>query len=138
MARPKTRKIDGVRYKTINACLSEFFRCDVSGIDSIKGKWLWMDADGKRHSQSAQAGIRDIRKRDVWGFVNDKTTIHYFIRKRTKIDEAVRFFAHELGHMRKPFHRHDREEEKACKYAEVAQAALNISAQLIDEGIIRG
>jgi hypothetical protein len=129
----KTKTIETIevcRYKTITECLAAFFYCQKDELSSVRGQFKWSDADGTVHSQEVQEAIRVIKKRPVWGWVEDKRTLHLFIRKRASFRQVLRLVAHELGHTRRPFHRSVKEEQKAEKYAEVATDALDIAQQL--------
>ena len=108
----------------IAECLAAFFCCIPAELDSIKGRWEWQDENGKRHERSNKKAIEDIRNRNIWGFVENKKTIHYFVRKKATLRQVVDFFAHEIGHMQRPFHRSLKEEMKAAKYSKLFGKSL--------------
>ena len=131
MGRQKIIKIKGIRYKTINSCLAAFFECDKNEFDKIKGRWEWYDENGNLQSEDYQKALPKIRKMKVWGWVEGKEVIHYFIRKNATMNQIIGMFAHELGHMTRPWHRSIIEEKKAKKYEKVAIAAYELALEEI-------
>ena len=86
-------------------------------------------ADGSDTEWDVQEAIKNIRRRRCWAWVENKEFIHYFVRKSASVLDLVKMFAHELGHMERPWHRSLKEEQKADKYACVASAAYCIADQ---------
>lgn len=125
--------IPGKRYRTINACLAAFFDCKVKDLDALEGNFVTRTAEGKNVSVPVQKAIKIYRKVRVWGWVESKEFIHYFVRKSATMLDLVTFFAHEVGHMQRPWHRSLKEEQKAEKYAKVAGAALQLAQQVYQE-----
>ena len=120
------RKRRIIRYRTLREC----FR--VYGIHIIqKGWWKWTDADGKTHKKSNAASIKDIKHRGYWGFIDNKTIIHVWIKSRTKMEDVVALLAHEMGHAELPYHQSKLEEQKASKYERVARLAFRAAQELM-------
>ena len=67
----------------------------------------------------------------VWGFVDDKKVVHFWMKESTPLDTLITFIAHETGHLNGHIYKDQRkEEEKAHLYDQVAlyayQEALKI------------
>lgn len=120
-------EVETIRYRTINGCLAAFFRCRVEDLGKVVGRFEWTDADGVDYSKDVQEAIIGIRKRSTWGFVENKRTIHCFIRKGATEREIISLFAHEVGHLKRPYHKNRLEEKKAGTYAEVARCAYDMA-----------
>ena len=133
MGRPRIIKIPGKKYRTINECLAAFFDCDVDKLGTLSGNFEMRWADGSESNWEVQKAIRDIRKRRCWGWIENKTFLHYFIRKSATMIDLVKLFAHEIGHMQRPWHRGLKEEQKADKYANIAAAAYCVADQAYRE-----
>ena len=123
----------GKRYHTINSCLVAYFGCKAEELDALEGNFVTRTADGVDISTPVQEALRNIRKKRVWGWVESKEFIHYFVRKSATMLDLVAFFAHELGHMERPFHRSVEEERKAERYAEVAYGAFQLAQQVFED-----
>jgi len=128
------KKISVVKYKTINSCLAAFFTCEPKELDSVEGEWRWMASDGVEESCSNVSALKEIRKRDVWAWVENKEIIHIFVRKTADLRHIIHAFAHELGHQQRPYHRTIKEEQKACIYAEIACGAYDLATEIFKEG----
>lgn len=124
------KKVKVIRYRTINACLAAFYNCSVKELDSIEGYFEYQDADGTVTMTSQQVALKQIRQRSCWGWVENKTTIHVFVRKRASLRQVMALFAHEQGHMQRPYHRSLQEEQKASIYAEVACGAFDLAMEI--------
>lgn len=116
-------KINAIRYRTLSKCLAAYFDCSVSELPKITGAWEWLDADGVHHSYSHKDAMKLVRRRKCWGFLEDKDTIHYWAGKGATELDLLDLFAHEIGHMERPYHRSLQEEQKANKYSKVATIA---------------
>ena len=117
--------IRAIRYRQMRYCLAEFFSCKVKDIKNQKGFWESMDLEGKTYYTPIPESLEGILKANCWGFVDTKNRIlHYFARAKTPMDELVELFAHEIGHLERPYHRGPKEEYKANVYADVAKAAF--------------
>ena len=131
---PKIIQIPGKKYRTINTCMAEFFNLeDTKSLDSLSGHFEMRWANGNESKWDVQEAIRHIRKRKCWGWIEDKTILHYFIRKSATMADLVKMFAHEIGHMQRPWHRGLKEEQKADKYANIAAAAYCVADQAYKE-----
>jgi len=119
-----------IKYRTINDCLAAFFNCPKPEIDNIKGEWETMDSCGRKKTYTNKDAIETIRKDSCWGWVENKDTIHCFVRKRASMKDLIRLFSHELGHKERPYYRSAKEEEKAEKYAKIAVAAYKIASKI--------
>lgn len=122
-------RIKGIRYKSVNECLASYFHCKPRALDQITGNWVWKDANGVERSMSNQDALKTIRKRGYWAWVENKAVIHFFISRRVHLRNVIKLFAHELGHMQRPFHRSLQEEQKASVYAELAVKAYDLATQ---------
>ena len=109
-------------YKSLTKCLKTFF----NGTIPESGWWEWLDADGCKHKIKLQDAIKRHKKEGCWGWVENKDTIHLWVGKKCSSENLIRLIAHELGHMNRPFHRSLIEEQKAERYAAVAQLSLII------------
>jgi hypothetical protein len=120
------RKPTIIRHRTLKECFNLY------GVDlNEKGWWEWSDADGRAHRLSNAQSVKNIRKRGFWGFIDNKNTIHVWIRSRTKMEDAVALLAHEIGHAELPYHRQKLEEQKASKYERVAKMAFMAARELM-------
>jgi hypothetical protein len=124
-------KIEIKRHETIDDCLAAHFHCSVDELDQIDGEWRWAEADGEHHVQGVQESLVDIRKRDCWGWVENKHRIHVWYAKNVDIRNLFALFAHEIGHLERPYHNDNYvEEQKARKYERVALTTLDIMYDL--------
>ncbi len=130
----KVKKVPVVQYKTINACMAAYFDCKVKDLDTLEGTWQFMSADGTEDICANEQAIKDIRKLGAWGWVENKETIHIFVRKSAKLKNVISLFAHELAHTRRPYHRSLIEEKKACVYAEIACDAFDMATEIFNNG----
>ena len=133
VGRPRVLKIPGKKYPTINGCLAAFFDCEVGELCSLSGRFEMRWADGNESKWEVQEAIKKFRKKRCWGWVEDKTFLHYFIRKSATMVDLVKLFGHEIGHMQRPWHRGLKEEQKADKYANMAAAAYCVAEQAYRE-----
>lgn len=133
MGRPRIKKIPGKSYHTINECLAAFFDCKKEKLDSLSGNFEMRWASGNESEWDVQAAIKNIRTQRCWGWIEDKTMLHYFIRKSATMSDLVKMFAHEIGHMQRPWHRDLKEEQKADKYSNIAAAAYCVAEQAYKE-----
>ena len=124
--------IQFILYDTLFECMASYFDCEVSEIKEQKGVWEWADYDGKKHSVSMEDAINDILSNGkTWGWVENKKRIHFWKDKSATKKQIIRTLAHELGHTHRPFHRDTfKEEQKAEKYAEVAETAYDIMGEI--------
>lgn len=89
--------------------------------------------------------MREIKKVGVFGFatvkkikepsepIKKEKQIHLWIGNKANFIMAINLVAHELGHMKPPYHKIlDREEKKACEYGFVASASLIILSHFLD------
>jgi len=125
--------IQVVEYDTLLDCLAAYFKCDIPELKTLKGNWEWTDWQGDVHSQSMKAALVTLMlERKVWGWLEDKHTIHIWVDKSATPKQVIRVLAHELGHSHRPFHRNDsKEEQKAALYAEVAETAFDMMGDLV-------
>ena len=119
-----------IKYRTINDCLAAFYGCPESEINKTDGEWVTMDSCGRKKTYSNGDAIKRIRKGSCWGWVENKDTIHCFVRKRTPMKDLIHLFSHELGHKERPYFRSAKEEEKAEKYAKIAVNAYKIASKI--------
>lgn len=126
------KKIEAIRYRTINECLSKFFGCSVKDLEDLEGHWEWMDADGVHNKSEVQESLNMIRKRNCWGWVENKKIIHFFIRKKASLKDRLSLFSHEIGHITRPYHRTAREEQKANIFSMVAITAYNMAIETMN------
>jgi hypothetical protein len=124
------------RYLTINACLAAFFQCGEEDLNTLKGKWEWIDADGEFNSVEVQESLKMIRRKRVWGWIEKKKMIHFFARKDATVKNIINMFAHEIGHSWKPWYRSVYEEKKANKYSTTAIQAYELAIKV--KGVING
>uniref|UniRef100_A0A6M3K8F6 Uncharacterized protein n=1 Tax=viral metagenome TaxID=1070528 RepID=A0A6M3K8F6_9ZZZZ len=130
MNRTKLDPVKLIRYKTINSCLSQFFNCSRKDLDSLNGRFETKNELGEFKSYPVQKSISLIRKMKVWAWVENKETIHFFVRKNATERDLVHCFSHEIGHTQRPFHKSLIEEKKACIYSKVALMAYDIAKQI--------
>jgi hypothetical protein len=65
--------------------------------------------------------IQSIKKQKIWGFVDDKGVIHYWMDDKAPIKTIISFIAHETGHMNgKKYKDQNKEENKAHLFEQVA------------------
>lgn len=113
------------RYETLEACMAAYFDCAPEDIKK-QGRWAWMDGERYRVWPTSRV-LRTRRKAGVWGFCVDKKELHVWIADHARPEKILRLLAHELGHIRRPWHRdRDQEEAKAENYAMVAVTAFVI------------
>jgi uncharacterized protein YjaZ len=118
-----------IQYKTIKECLEAFYFN--TPLDQVPdGFFCYQDADGNEFSIAKDKAIEMIKKRNAWGWVENKEIIHIFIKKKAPMLEVVEMLAHEIGHLQRPFHKSLKEEKKANLYAKVAVTALAIALEL--------
>ena len=121
-----TEPIQIIRHKTLSDCLKAYGLSPRS-----RGYWKWADHDGKRHITTHSKALALIRKRSCWGWT-DKETIHVCVGKRATLAQVINLLSHELGHIRRPFHRNRySEEQKASTYAYVALTAFSAAQDLL-------
>ena len=133
MSRPKITKTPGKRYRTINECLAAFFDCDANELDSLSGRFEMRWENGDESKWEVQEAIKKIRRKRCWGWIENKTMLHYFVRKSATMINLVKMFGHEIGHMQRPWHRDLKEEQKADKYANTAAVAYTVADQAYRE-----
>lgn len=124
------KKINFVRYPSINECLAAYYRCGVDQIPTT-GFWEYKDADGKYHKTSQKKALKSIRARAAWGWVEKKRTVHFYCKKNVSMRQLIRLFAHEIGHTKRPWHKSLQEEKKACLYGDVAMMAYDVAKEVI-------
>ncbi|MBE3085041.1 MAG: hypothetical protein IMZ64_02350 [Bacteroidetes bacterium] len=62
-----------------------------------------------------------IEHQGVWGFIDDKKVVHYWMKKSAPLDTLITFIAHETGHLNGRTYKNQRkEEEKAHSYDQIA------------------
>lgn len=121
-----------LRYKTAGKCLRVYFGLDES--DSLpEGYWEWKDAAGTYKKKTMRESLIGIYKQQVWGWCENKETIHIWVGKEAKFEDVVGLIAHERGHMIRPYHRSLKEEQKACRYQDVAVMAYEVARDLMKE-----
>lgn len=123
-----------IRYDTLLECMAAFLECEWDEVECQEGIWKWACEDGVRHEQPMQEAIVDILTNDlVWGWAEDKNWLHIWFSDRCSRERLLGALAHELGHIRRPFHRDVfKEETKACKYGSVAMTAYAIMKDLME------
>ena len=115
-----------IRHRTLRKCFRAF------GVDPTqKGWWEWTDANGRPHRKSNAQSVESIKHRGYWGFIDNKSTIHVWIKSRTKMEDVVALLAHEMGHAELPYHQPKLEEQKANKYERVARMAFRKARELM-------
>ena len=122
----RRRKGKIIRHRTFRECFQEY------GVDPTqKGWWEWTDANGRSHRKSNAQSVESIKHRGYWGFIDNKSTIHVWIKSRTKMEDVVALLAHEMGHAELPYHQPKLEEQKASKYERVARMAFRKARELM-------
>lgn len=125
--------VEIVRYPTLAACLRAFH--GLSGRDRLPdGVWEWKTSDGTLERLRDRYARREIRKRKCWGWCENKGRIHLWIAPGAEYREVFKLLAHEFGHMQRPYYRSLDEEQKACKYAKVAEFAWDVANGLLAGG----
>lgn len=132
MSEPDLLKV--IRYETLLECMAEFLDCEVSEVEGQPGTWIWGDWAGEEHRMSMKKAISKILSDDeIWGWLEDKETMHLWFEKGIDPKSLIRVIAHEVGHSCRPFHREAvREEQKACMYGMVAGTAFDIMNDLLE------
>lgn len=120
-----------ITYSTIDECLAAFFLCEVSELDSVGGFWEGVDGDGNDYFRPNKEAITSIREWSCWGWIEDKQIIHVYIGPDASMEAIIRLCAHEIGHMQRPYHRSIKEEQKACKYSDVAETAYRMAQRIM-------
>ncbi len=123
-------------YETFSECLAAFLEVEGHQKAIHDGVWEWVDRFGVQHTIQIESAKRKIRKMGVWAFTQDKKTIHLWIKDATvPLSTVVAVIAHEMAHIKRPWHRSfSEEEQKACEYEDVAYNAT-IAAELIIEKV---
>ena len=72
--------------------------------------------------------LRNLKIKGCWAFVDGKFVIHWWARKNCSFRALVDMFAHEFGHILRPYHRDQMAEEvKADAYANAACFAYDMA-----------
>ena len=123
-----------IRYETLFECMAEHLGCDVSEVEDKDGTWIWGDWAGGEHSMSMKEAISKILSdSEVWGWLEDKETLHIWFDENVSSKKLLGVIAHEIGHSCRPFHRYAiKEEQKANMYEMVAGMAFDIMNNLLE------
>ena len=125
----KLKEITLVRYPTINECLAAHFNCSIDDIPT-EGYWEWQDANGSSYKMPVVEAIKRIKRRAVWGWIENKRIIHFYSRKNATLSQLIYLFGHELGHMQKPYYKTKAEEKKASVYGLIAMTAYEMAKRI--------
>lgn len=128
------KEIHIVNYDTLLECMAAFLRCEENEVLELEGVWQWGDEDGVHHEEPMQEAVAKILNYDdVWGWIEDKQWVHIWFSDQCTPERLLGALAHELGHIRRPWHRDTFvEETKACKYGSVAMTAYDIMKDLME------
>jgi len=122
-----------IRYETRFESMAEHLGCDVSEVEDKDGTWIWGDWAGGEHSMSMKEAIPYALSREVWGWSENKDTVHIWFGKNVDPKKLLEVIAHEVGHTCRPYHRGSfKEERKASRYEEVAGTAYEIMSNLLE------
>jgi len=113
------------RHKTIEklmACLLEISEKDVGDFSvGYKGGEV-----------SNKEFIKSITAQGIWGFVDDKGTVHYWMKDNVSFETVLMFIAHETGHLNgRQFKVQELEEAKAHQFDQVAVYAFKKAKELM-------
>lgn len=88
--------------------------------------------DGDEMNLTMEQTREYIEEQGIWGFVDEKNTIHVWIKdQNVRPVEIIGFFAHEIGHkVGKPHKDEYREELRADLYREVAELAFLMAEEI--------
>lgn len=88
--------------------------------------------DGDEMDLTMEQTRECIEEQGIWGFVDEKNTIHVWIKdQNVRPVEIIGFFAHEIGHkVGKPHKDEYREELRADLYREVAELAFLMAEEI--------
>lgn len=74
---------------------------------------------------------KSIQHMGIWGFVDQKQVLRYWMRDDVPKDMVLRFMSHELGHINgRKYKNDDKEEQKATEFEEVTMLALKYARKI--------
>lgn len=80
--------------------------------------------------------IKSVTKTGIWGFVNKKGVVHYWMKDDAPFEALLMFIAHETGHLNgRQFKVTALEEAKAHQFEQIAVYAYRKARSLIKDTI---
>lgn len=134
------------QYKTIEELECFNWKNEITTTELQEMEFEAVDIDGNEKLISWQEKKKAYDEMGYWGFIDDTSTIHFWIKKDCAItfEELLFFFGHELGHFMKggtaPTQEdyndnseiHFKEEDRADEYGFVAVQAYKFASQVIN------
>jgi len=78
--------------------------------------------------------IKCIKHQGIWGFVDKKRTVHYWMKKGVPFENVIMFVAHETGHLNgRQFKNLGLEEAKAHQFDQIAAYAYKKAKEITVE-----
>ena len=75
---------------------------------------------------------RNLDRQGIWGFVDEKGIVHYWMKEGVAFDTVLAFIAHETGHLNgKKYKYNEKEENKATTFDGVAVYAYRMANKLL-------
>lgn len=128
------KDISIVVYNSARDIIEAFEGCKIEDIDCSG----FVDGHGEAFEFGPKEYLENVQRFGAWGFCDQKNKIHVWFDESTTIEDRIRLFSHEVGHMQRPYHRDFiKEEMKAEMFSDVATISYslaNISLNLKAEG----
>jgi hypothetical protein len=109
-----------VRYETLKDCITAFLGNQPGVTIDTVGEWVT-----SKERMTMKEMIARHTEIGCWGWCENKEIIHLWVGEHADILNVINLIAHEVGHTMRPWHKdHLAEEDKACRYGDVARDAL--------------
>jgi hypothetical protein len=80
--------------------------------------------------------VNTIKEQGIWGFIDNKKVIHFWMDKNCPFELLLTFIAHETGHLNgRQYKNQDREEKKAHEFDQVAVYAYGQALEFNKKGV---
>ena len=90
------------------------------------------DGNGSEYHMTLDTMLSNIKESGCWGFSGNKKAIHVWFDKSVDLKTLIHLFAHERGHLLRPYHRDEEQEEiKAERYGDTAVFAYEVATELL-------
>lgn len=119
------------RYSSVEEIQISIYDGHLTIDEIVDSEFTGFDLSGKEVIIPMSEQIACIKKQGVWGYVDKKCTIHYWVSETVEIKDIIHFLAHEIGHKTGTKYRNELKEElKAESFGEVAELAYILSCQI--------
>jgi hypothetical protein len=112
------------RYKTVEKLMSNFF--------NVSEKDLGNFSVGHDEGEIPKVDfIKGIKMMGIWGYVEKKSIVHYWMANNVPFETLLMFIAHETGHLNgRAYKDPDKEEQKAHIFDQVALYAFKQASKI--------